>query len=151
MFDNSGKKAIATPALANRLRISAQNFSDGSNDYIDLPVDQKAVNRVIDNCIRETQQLRAGHKSGEIVCKIAAESNYPRMIEKMVCELPKWVANMREAFDRNDITELEFQTQALKEQADSAGLEDWIRKVTDVEEVLHSEEIEKLTGKPAVQ
>ena len=144
---NNQNTSIVAVVEAQEADEEIELLKSSFNDYIDRPIEQKALIKVIDKCIRETRQLRAGQKSSEIVCKIAADDNYPKMIEKMVCELPQWVEKMREAFDRNDLQELEFQTQTLKEQADSAGLEDWARKVTDIEQVLYTEEIEKINKK----
>jgi CheY-like chemotaxis protein len=124
-----------------------QLFETHFDDYIDKSVGEKAILEVINKYVCEAQELKEIRKSGEIACKIAADGNYKQVIEKMVCELPQWVAKMREAFDRNDLQELEFQTQTLKEQAASAGLEHWAEKATDIEKIIHTEQIERINKK----
>jgi CheY-like chemotaxis protein len=117
------------------------------DDYVEKSLGEQALLEVINKYAREAQELKALGKSSEIICKIAADGDYKQVIERMVCELPQWVAKMREAFDRNDLQELEFQTQTLKEQAVSAGLEHWAEKATDIEKIIHTEQIEKINKK----
>jgi len=117
------------------------------DDYVEESFGEQALLEVINKYVREAQELKAIGKSSEIICKIASNGNYKQMIERMVCELPQWVAKIREAFDRNDLQELEFQTQILKEQAASAGLKHWAEKVTDIERIIHTEQIEKINKK----
>jgi len=117
------------------------------DDYVEKSLGEQALLEVINKYAREAQELKALGKSSEIICKIAADGDYKQVIERMVCELPQWIAKMREAFDRNDLQELEFQTQTLKEQAVSAGLEHWAEKATDIERIIHTEQIEKINKK----
>ncbi len=117
------------------------------DDYIDKTAIKKNLLEKINECVQETQELGTVRKSSEIVCKIAAEEDYQRVIERMVCELPQCVAKMKETFDKSNLQEVQFQIRALKEQAVSAGFEQWAEKVTDIEKILHTEEIEKINKK----
>ncbi len=117
------------------------------DDYIDKPDIKKDLLGEINKYIQKTQELKKIKKSGEITCKIAAEKDYMQEIERLVHELPKWVVKMRETFDKNNLQELQFQIQALKEQAVLEGFDDWAEKATEIERILHVEEIEKINKK----
>jgi CheY-like chemotaxis protein len=117
------------------------------DDYIDKHVSQKVLLEVVNKYVQETQEIKNTEKSNEIICKIAAEDDYTKMIEQLICELPQWVAQMHKVFDKNNLQELQFQIQALKEQADSAGFEQWAQKMKDIEKIVYTEQIEKVNKK----
>jgi CheY-like chemotaxis protein len=117
------------------------------DDYIEKSVSQKAVLEVMKKFVQETQELRECEKRNEIICKIAAEDDYTKMIEQLVCELPQWVAQMHKAFDKSNLQELQFEIQALKEQADLAGIQQWAQKMKDIEKIIYTEQIDKVNKK----
>ena len=117
------------------------------DDYIERDAVKKTLLDKVNEQVQNSRHLKAARESSEIVCKIAADADYERKIEKLVCELPEFAAQMREAFDKNNFQEIELQVQALKDRAVLAGFENWVENVTDIEKIAHAEEIEKINKK----
>jgi CheY-like chemotaxis protein len=145
---NSGNKDTSMVAVVNETQMDGWlELFETFDDYIEKSAVKDTLLDKIGECVRDSRELKAARKSSEIVCKIAADDDYKRKIEELVCELPGFADKMREAFDKNNFQEVQLQVQALKDQAVLAGFENWVEKVADIEKIVHAEEIEKINRK----
>jgi len=135
-----------TPVIALTARAmkgdSVMCIGAGCDDYLCKPVKHDELLAKITKYLRSAQSALNADKGGEIVSDLAHDPDYIKAIETFVANLPERIAQMRQALESGNLTDLAQKAHALKGLGGFAGFTIYTEKARQLEDMVRSQKLD---------
>jgi len=142
---NSKTPVIAITAGAGR-KNKLNCLENGCDDYIFKPAKSELLLKKLSRFIRQKEHFENAARGDGITSSLAGNPDYHKMIDVFVSDLPKQIKQMQEDLEENNLQELCLNIQSLKELSGFAGFPIYTEKSSDIEQMLHDNQIDKVAG-----
>jgi CheY-like chemotaxis protein len=115
----------------------------GFEDHLSKPVNHDLLRRKIEKFAKQANAVRMALSGGDIISLLTDDHDYRKTVEMFLDSLPSRIAEIKEAFEAGNIKELAVKVHALKGVGGFAGFPIYTAKAKELEEILHSNQIEK--------
>jgi CheY-like chemotaxis protein/PAS domain-containing protein len=116
----------------------------GCDDYLIKPINRKLLEQKIWRNLAKMRQIRQAEQGQEITSFLEGDPDYHKTIETFVGNLPSRIADMRQAFEKQDFKELAFKVHALKGLGGFAGFAVFTEKAARIEDSLREKDVDKI-------